>query len=180
MDTIISKVRAEIERRKKLLKNGDAHPEVLKRVEGTLNAYDSILSFLDTLEETDFPTTDEEMEKFLATHPRVEVPDKYKTLDFVFKKKEDKLEIPTNLDLEGEIESFIQEFGWGKTKHLAEKELINCTASHFAQWQKKQMLKDAVEGRVFMSFVPGHNQMVMADVDLPTNTKVKLIIIKED
>ena len=49
-----------------------------------------------------------------------------------------------------------------------------------AEWQKEQMLKDAVEGKVFMSFAPGHNQMVMADVDLPTNTKVKLIIVKED
>ena len=45
---------------------------------------------------------------------------------------------------------------------------------------KEQMMKDAVEGKVFMSFAPGHNQMVMADVDLPTNTKVKLIIVKED
>lgn len=49
-----------------------------------------------------------------------------------------------------------------------------------AEWQKEQMMKDAVEGKVFMSFAPGHNQMVMADVDLPVNTKVKLIIIKED
>lgn len=46
---------------------------------------------------------------------------------------------------------------------------------------KEQMLKDAVEGRVFMSFAPGHNQMVMADVDLPTNTKVRVIVLpKED
>jgi len=48
---ILTAIRAEIERRKELLKNGDAHPEVLKRVEGALNAYGSILSFLDTLEE---------------------------------------------------------------------------------------------------------------------------------
>lgn len=48
-----------------------------------------------------------------------------------------------------------------------------------AKWQKEQMTKEAVEGKVFMSFAPGHNQMVMADVDLPTNTKVKLIIVKQ-
>lgn len=48
-----------------------------------------------------------------------------------------------------------------------------------AEWQKAQMMKDAVDGKVFMSFAPSHNQMVMADVDLPTNTKVKLIIVKE-
>ena len=49
-----------------------------------------------------------------------------------------------------------------------------------AKWMKEQMLKDAIEGKVFMSFAPGHNQMVMADVDLPTNTKVRIIIVKED
>lgn len=49
-----------------------------------------------------------------------------------------------------------------------------------ADWQKEQMMKDAVEGRVFMSFAPGHNQMVMADVDLPTNTKVRIVVLKEE
>jgi hypothetical protein len=45
---------------------------------------------------------------------------------------------------------------------------------------REDMLKDAVEGRVFMSFAPGHNQMVMADVDLPTNTKVRIVVLKEE
>ena len=45
-----------------------------------------------------FPTTDEEMEKFLASHPKVEAPDKYKTPDWLF--KQEKSEIPTNLDEE--------------------------------------------------------------------------------
>lgn len=49
-----------------------------------------------------------------------------------------------------------------------------------AEWQKQQMLKDAVEGKVFMSFAPGHNQMVMADVDLPTNTKVRIVVLKAE
>lgn len=49
-----------------------------------------------------------------------------------------------------------------------------------AEWMKIKMLEGAVEGKVFMSFAPGKNQMVMADVDLPTNTKVKVIIVKED
>lgn len=49
-----------------------------------------------------------------------------------------------------------------------------------AEWQKSQMFKDAIEGRVFMSFAPGHNQMVMADVDLPTNTKVRIVVLKEE
>jgi len=49
-----------------------------------------------------------------------------------------------------------------------------------AEWQKEQMMKEAVEGKVFMSFAPGHNQMVMADVDLPTNTKVRIIVLKAE
>lgn len=36
----------------------------------------------------EFPTTDEEVKEFLETHPKVEVPEKYKTPDFVFKKQE--------------------------------------------------------------------------------------------
>ena len=57
-------------------------------------------------------------------------------------------------------------------------DLMEAVARHFANWQKEQMLKDAVEGRVFLSFAPGRNQMVMADVDLPTNTKVRVIVLK--
>ena len=50
-----------------------------------------------------------------------------------------------------------------------------------AKWDREQMMSEAVEGRVFMSFAPGHNQMVMADVDLPTNTNVRVIVLpKED
>ena len=39
-------------------------------------------------EQPDFPTTDEEIERLLATHPKVEVPDKYKTPDWLWKKQE--------------------------------------------------------------------------------------------
>lgn len=49
-----------------------------------------------------------------------------------------------------------------------------------ADWQKEKMMKDAIEGKVFMSFAPGHNQMVMADVDLPANTKVRVIVLKAE
>ena len=90
------------------------------------------------------------------------------------------------------------------TSGYAEVKDMEYIARHFAEWQAKQLLKSsplpedtvlfqkgveegkrlmmegAVEGKVFMSFAPGHNQMVMADVDLPTNTKVKIIIVKED
>lgn len=35
-----------------------------------------------------FPTTDEEMKTFLETHPMVEVPEKYKTPDWLFEQNE--------------------------------------------------------------------------------------------
>ena len=58
--------------------------------------------FIDSLqqEQPDFPTTDEEVEKFLATHPKVEVPDKYKTSDWLFKKLEQE---QPEVDLKNEI-----------------------------------------------------------------------------
>ena len=51
-----------------------------------------------------------------------------------------------------------------------------------AKWQKEQIMKEAVDGKVFMSFAPGCNQRVVStqDVDLPCETKVKLIVVKED
>lgn len=39
-------------------------------------------------EQPDFPTTDEEVEKALSTIPKAELPDKYKTPDWLFEKKE--------------------------------------------------------------------------------------------
>lgn len=44
-------LRKEIERRKKLLENGTGHPEVMKRVEGVIKAYNSILTLIDSLQQ---------------------------------------------------------------------------------------------------------------------------------
>ena len=44
-------IKQEIERRINLLQNGDADPEVMKRVEGVLLAYNSILQFIDSIPE---------------------------------------------------------------------------------------------------------------------------------
>lgn len=45
-----SAVVTEIEKRLSLLENGTGDSEVMKRVEGVIKGYKSILSFLDTLE----------------------------------------------------------------------------------------------------------------------------------
>lgn len=81
--------------------------------------------------------------------------------------------LPANLD--EATETYSKEVSNGHSY----RDLI-CGFKAGAKWQKSQMLKDAVEGRVFMSFAPGHNQMVMADVDLPTNTKVRIVVLKEE
>ena len=58
-----SAVVAEIEKRLSLLEGGTAHPEVMKRVEGVIKGYKSILSFLDTLE-TKEVDLEEEINRF--------------------------------------------------------------------------------------------------------------------
>ena len=65
-----------------------------------MQALDTI-DFIDSLqqEQPDFPTTDEEIEMFLATHPKVEVPNKYKTPDWLWKQQEE-----PEVDLEKIIE----------------------------------------------------------------------------
>ena len=58
-----SAVVAEIEKRLSLLEGGTGDPEVMKRVEGVIKGYKSILSFLNTLEikEVDL---EEELDKY--------------------------------------------------------------------------------------------------------------------
>jgi len=73
-----------------------------------------LLDFLDSLsvDAPDFPTTDEEMEKFLANTPPVEVPDKYKNPDWLFKRP--MKDAPEVFDFEKELEAYHQGY-WPKT-----------------------------------------------------------------
>lgn len=77
-------------------------------------------------------------------------------------------ELVTNSNIAGKLRNYTD---W-HTRLMKFAQLV-------ADWQKERIMEDAVEGRVFMSFAPGHNQMVMADVDLPTNTKVRIVVLKE-
>lgn len=65
---------------------------------------DNLLTILDYLqqEQPDFPTTDEEIEMFLATHPKVELSNKYKTPDWLWKKQKQ-----PDVDLEKEIDNYL-------------------------------------------------------------------------
>ena len=57
-------------------------------------------------EQPDFPTTDEQVKEFLATHPKIKVLEKYKNPDWLFKKQEQ-----SEVDLEKEIDNFLNETG---------------------------------------------------------------------
>lgn len=68
-------------------------------VEGFEYALDKVKAIIDSLqqEQTDFPITDEQIKEFLATHPKIEVPEKYKNPDWLFKKQEQS-DHPSDLD----------------------------------------------------------------------------------
>ena len=61
----------------------------LAAIEKTI-AYVKIKKLINSLqqEQPEFPTTDEEVETTLASTPKVELPDKYKTPDWLFKQQE--------------------------------------------------------------------------------------------
>ena len=83
--SIIDQIKAEVERQAKSIENATGDFAEGRRMEQRI-----ILSFLSTLKEQpvkDFPTTDKEMADFLATHKPVQVPDKYKTADWIFKEQ---------------------------------------------------------------------------------------------
>lgn len=107
--------------------------------------------------------------------------------------------------LEEEMDKFIETFGWGKTKHLAEKELISATARHFAKWGarhaplpedtvlfnkgiaegKRLMLEEAVECSVYagkegdkwiVSYIGNYESMLKT---CKNGDKVRIIIVNE-
>lgn len=77
---------------------------------------DEILSFIDSLQQVqpDFPTTDEQMKEFLATHPKIKVPEKYKNPDWLFKKQEKpEVDLEKEIAKENEKWTCYEEIGFG-------------------------------------------------------------------
>lgn len=75
-----------------------------KYYEGMADSLDYFEQFIDSLQQKqpDFPTTDEQVKEFLATHPKIKVPEKYKNPDWLFKKQEQ-----SEVDLEKELQMFL-------------------------------------------------------------------------
>ena len=215
IEDIIEKIRAEVNRLKKEGENGDALAQANNDYESHLqweqqiavaNGLLSKLSILTKKEKSnskDFPTTDEEMAKFLATHPKVELPEKYKTPDWMFEKSEKS--VPADLEEAGVEYSkkvsdghnyrdlrvgFIAGAKWQK-EHDAELIEIayNDGITIGMTKQKEQMMKEAVEGHILGEIRNQEDEPyeIYAESDfLPLNgkfkmgDKVKLIIVKED
>ncbi len=94
----------------------------------------------------------------------------------------DTLEEEPDKSLEEEIRRYLREECSSDDEPTTEE-----TARHFAEWQKEQMLKDAVEGDVYTYKAPRFNcgfvEFVAAIPPAETDKlgdKVKLIVVKED
>lgn len=197
----IEKIRQEIERRKKYEsenyhdRKADGRPnEAWAESLAIMGELEELLSFIDSLPgekpSEDFPTSDEEMAKFLATHPKVEVPEKYKTPNWLFDKQ------PSE-DLEEELNKYIDDTftvddGVASIQreerhyYLEEDDMI-AIARHFAEWQKEQMMKDAVNAEITVGRLPDDwslaynpDELQRALLKFKSGDKVKIIIIKEE
>ena len=154
-------LRKEIERQKGICtaqikaNPGQTFPFVME-----MTGYDKLLSFLDTLSE--------EPDKSLEEAAEI-IAKNILGRDYLAELDEDcaidALEDAKNLVKAG------AEWQASQMPMPEDTVLFNKGVAEGRRLEKADMLAKAVEGRVFMSFAPGHNQMVMADVDLPTNTK---------
>ena len=190
--SIIEKIKAEVER----MKNDSIH----------LHTYDDLLRFLDTLQEQpvkDFPTTDEEMKAFLATHPKVEVPERYKKPDWVFEQPvcegleeaATKYAENTIVDFPDQVifsmQGFIVGAKWQKEKD--EKDLADMLTVEYLrgvefgkQDTKEQMMKEAVEGFVATHLTSEGTKVTVNSGYLPkemcikSGDKVRIIVCKKE
>lgn len=92
-------------------------------------------------EQPDFPITDEQIKEFLVTHPKIEVPEKYKNPDWLFKKQEQ-----PEVDLEKEIRSMWEKCnptdeGMGVESTYMHIEAFDIIARRFALWGAEHLKK---------------------------------------
>lgn len=132
-----------------------------------------------------FPTTDEEMDDFLKNTPPVELPDKYKTPDWLF--KQEKSEIPTNLDEASEAYSALDYDCHSETDAFYAM-LQRDAFKAGAKWQKEQMKRFVEEniGRVSILFADAvasdaiDHEIRKCDFKNGAEWVIGKVIIKED
>lgn len=93
---------------------------------------------------------------------------------------------PVSEDLEEEMDRFFEEMPVQEQENIFE-DTYQMIARHFAEWQKQQMLKDAVEGEVCKDHIVTEKPFYFYQsrlIELPDNLKegdkVKIVIVKED
>ena len=90
-------------------------------------------------------------------------------------------EEPASEDLEEEIKNYFS--GWCM-RDSREQECFFQTARHFAEWQRKQLAENAVEGVIDIRKWPAKAQVEFYDrlpvFNVRTGDKVKIIIIKAE
>ena len=143
--TKIDKIHREITQRVELLKGGIAHPEVMKRVEGALQAYESILAFIDTLQEQE-PELDNEIEEYIngclgsLTGQEIASCARY----FYNLGKQDKVELPQGLDEAAKEESWKESavdtrYLWGAHEDLYVRDSLINMFKAGAEWMLNKM-----------------------------------------
>ena len=80
-------------------------------------------------------------------------------------------------DLNDEIKKFIEEYGYERGE---DKLLIAIVARHFAEWQKEQMMKDAMEGTAHPEECEIWVNLLGYGHKYKDGDKVKLIIVKNE
>lgn len=159
------RLRAEIERRKK--------EHMYDEMPITIGRYyedRDLLAFIDSLqqEQPDFPTTDEQIKEFLAAHPKIEVPEKYKNPDWLFKQQE----MP-EVELEQEVISYFQ----GMWPDTSIPEGCNATMSftapailrlikHFTNWQYQKDRREFAKLKA-KEWMSGYDDAVSQFVKIP-------------
>ena len=119
----------------------------------------------------DFPTTDEEVKEFLATHPKVEVPERYKNPDWVFEK--------ANLD--EAAESLADEHGFKKKPSIKSKYTGQMVRDIFIEAVKAGAMWGREQGLIFNTCInnSGHLSIPMG-INLPIGEDVIVQIRKKD
>jgi hypothetical protein len=157
-------IKREIERRINLLQNGNADPEVMKRVEGVLLAYNGILQFIDSIPEEH----NEDLEE-------------YYTKEFLPKEWFAKPGQRT-----------ISQFNFFTAQHFAEwqkqqmKEVLQTEYEKGRFDMREEMMKDSISCNVYwydgfrFDYTQEQQDDILLKLGVDVGDKVKIIIVRED
>lgn len=178
---LLQKIKAEIER----LYNGEApkHDQQCNFDDGYFVGIDAIAQFLDSLESEKPMSLEEEIKKEMVKLPffirgkdqiafarhfaewgYLRAAEKYNEIEYNRQRAEES-EKPMQDELEKEMDEFFETMPVLEHENIFEDTFKNI-ARHFAQWQREQMMREAVEGEI-------------SSVDVGDDSYVKTLKISE-